>query len=266
MNSSYIIAIPSYKRSMVLLYKTLNFLERNSIDPKLIHIFIVEEDQEDYNQIPTYLYNKIIVGVKGIVKQREFIDNYFDEGVNIVSIDDDIQDIIFANPHEEIPLDEFLNNAFELCKKEGVFIWGIYPVSNAFYAQKNKWYSTHLTYICGALYGYINRPKNEDIKCVLTYNDGSLEDFERSIKYWLHDKKVIRFNTVCIKTQYFGTDGGGMGRLQDRIKSFELYSKLLHANYPSITRLRVKKSGYTDLVLKDKTNKETITHKKQMNI
>ena len=196
MNSSYIIAIPSYKRSMILLYRTLNFLERNSIDPKLIHIFIVEEDQEDYNQIPTYLYNKIIVGVKGIVRQREFIDNYFDEGVNIVSIDDDIQDIIFANPHEEIPLDEFLNNAFELCKKEGAYIWGIYPVGNPFYAQKNRWYSTHLTYICGALYGYINRPKNEDIKCVLTYNGQNGEDFERSIKYWLHDKKVIRFNAV----------------------------------------------------------------------
>jgi hypothetical protein len=266
---------------MVLLYKTLNFLERNSIDPKLIHIFIVEEDQEDYNQIlgvhlmgfhphttglkgrspyPSEWYAalRIIVGVKGLVKQREFIDNYFDEGVNIVSIDDDIQDIIFANAHEEIPLTEFLNNAFELCKKEQAYIWGLYPVSNAFYAQKNRWYSTHLTFICGALYGYINRPKNEDIKCVLTYNDGSMEDSERSIKYWLHDKKVIRFNTVCIKTRYFGTDGGGMGRLQDRIKSYELYSKLLHANYPSITRLRVKKSGYTDLVLKDKNNKETL--------
>ena len=53
-------------------------MERNSIDPKLIHIFIVEDDIEDYKQIPKYLYNDMIVGVKGIVKQREFIDNYFD--------------------------------------------------------------------------------------------------------------------------------------------------------------------------------------------
>ena len=257
MNSSYIIAIPSYKRSMILLYRTLNFLERNSIDPKLIHIFIVEEDQEDYNQIPTYLYNKIIVGVKGIVRQREFIDNYFDEGVNIVSIDDDIQDIIFANPHEEIPLDEFLNNAFELCKKEGAYIWGIYPVGNPFYAQKNRWYSTHLTYICGALYGYINRPKNEDIKCVLTYNGQNGEDFERSIKYWLHDKKVIRFNTVCCKTCYFGKDGGGIGNLQSRLESMEFHCKLLHAHYPSYTRLYIKKNGVYNLRLRD-GSKETL--------
>jgi len=247
---SYVIVIPSYKRSMVLLYRTLNFLERNSIDPKLIHIFIVEEDLEDYSQIPTYLYNKMIVGVKGLGPQRKFIENYFDEGTYVVSIDDDIQDIIFAKPDEEIPLHEFLNNAFEICKKEGAYIWGLYPVGNAFYAKNNKWYSTHLTYIIGALYGYINRPKNEEIKCPLTFNDGSMEDFERTIRYWLHDKKVIRFNTVCIKTNYFGTDGGGLGKFKDRLASMEQYAKLLHAHYPTITRIKIKKDGLYNLVLK----------------
>ena len=117
---SYVIAIPSYKRSMVLLYRTLNFLERNSIDKKLIHIFIVEDDQEDYSQIPTYLYNKMVVGVKGLGPQRHFIENYFDECTYVVSIDDDIQDLIFAKPEEEIPLHEFFNNAFDLCKKENM--------------------------------------------------------------------------------------------------------------------------------------------------
>ena len=247
----YVIAIPSYKRSMILLYKTLNFLERNSIDPKLIHIFIVEEDLDDYKQIPKYLYNDLIVGVKGVVKQREFIDNYFDEGTCIVSMDDDIQDIIYANEHEEIPLDEFLNNAFELCKKEGAYLWGLYPVGNPFYAKKNRWYSTHLTFICGAFFGYINRPKLEDIKCVLTYNDGNAEDFERSIIYWLYDKKVIRFNTVCIKTVYFGKDGGGMGSIESRKASMEFYARLLHAHYPSYTRVYIKKSGVYNLRLND---------------
>lgn len=246
----YVIAIPSYKRSMILLYKTLNFLERNSIDPKLIHIFIVEEDLDDYKQIPRYLYNDLIVGVKGLGKQREFIENYFDEGTYIVSIDDDIQDIIYANENQEIPLDDFLNNAFELCKKEEAYIWGLYPVSNPFFAKNNRWYSTHLTYICGAFYGFINRPKLEDIKCVLTYNNGNAEDFERSITYWLHDKKVIRFNTVCVKTIYFGNTGG-LGTLQQRIGSMEFHCKLLHAHYPTYTRLYIKKSGICNLRLKD---------------
>ena len=249
--SNYVIAIPSYKRSMILLYKTLNFLERNSIDPKLIYIFIVEDDIEDYKQIPKYLYNDLIVGVKGLVKQREFIDNYFDEGTHIISIDDDIQDIIYANEHEEIPLDDFLNNAFELCKKEQAYIWGLYPVANPFFAKNNKWYSIHLTYICGAFYGYINRPKLEDIKCVLTYNDGNGEDFERSITYWLYDKKVIRFNTICIKTVYFGKDGGGLGGMASRKESMEFYCKFLHAHYPAYTRVYVKKNGVYNLRLND---------------
>lgn len=248
--SQYVIAIPSYKRSTLLLYKTLNFLERNSIDPKLIHIFIVEEDIDDYKIIPRYLYNEIIVGVKGLGKQRDFIENYFDEGTYIVSLDDDIDDIIYAIPNQEIPLDEFFNNAFDLCKKEEAYIWGLYPVGNPFFAKNNKWYSTHLTYICGAFYGFINRPKNMDIKCVLTYNDGNMEDFERSLTYWLHDKKVIRFNTVCIKTVYFGSSGG-LGTLQQRIESMDFYAKLLHANYPSYTTVYIKKSGICNLRLND---------------
>jgi len=244
----YTIAIPSYKRSMVLLYRTLNFLERNSIDPKLIYIFIIEEDKEDYDQIPTYLYNKMVVGVKGIVKQREFIENYFKEGDHIVSLDDDIQDLIFAKPEEEIPLDEFLNNAFELCKKESAFIWGVYPVGNPFYANRNKWYSTHLTFIIGCFYGFINRPNKEELKGILTNNK---EDIEKSIRYWYCDKKVIRFNTVCVKTKYMGKDGGGLGRLEDRLQDMENAVKLLHAHYPSITRIRIKKNGEYDLVLND---------------
>ena len=68
-NPQYFIAIPSYKRSMVLLHRTLNFLERNSIDPKLIYIFIVEEDKEDYYRVlERYATISIVVGVKGLAK------------------------------------------------------------------------------------------------------------------------------------------------------------------------------------------------------
>ena len=261
----YFIAIPSYKRSMVLLHRTLNFLERNSIDPKLIYIFIVEEDKNDYMEIPIYLYKELVIGVKGIAQQREFIENYFKEGDHIVMIDDDIQDILYGDPNEEVPLDELINNNFELCKKEDAYIWGLYPVGNPFFTKNNRWYSTHLTFICGALFGIINRPTNQDLKYVFTYDNGNLEDFERSIRYWYHDKKVIRLNKVCIKTKYFGKDGGGLGNLEDRIVQFELNAKLLHAHYPTITRLRFKKSGYTDIALNDHSG-QTLRHKKQKNI
>lgn len=264
----YFIAIPSYKRSMVLLHRTLNFLERNSIDPKLIYVFIVEEEKEYYyrvlEQTHTEWYAKIniVVGIKGIAKQREFIENYFKEGDHIVMMDDDIQDIAYGDPNEEVSLDELINNNFELCKKEDAYIWGLYPVGNPFYTKNNRWYSTDLRYICGALFGIINRPTNQDLKCVLTYDNGSLEDFERSIRYWYHDKKVIRLNKVCIKTKYFGKDGGGLGKLEDRIDIFEVNAKLLHAHYPTITKLRFKKRGYTDITLNDHSG-QTLRHKKQ---
>ena len=247
----YVIAIPSYKRSMILLYKTLNFLERNSINSNVIYIFITEEDKDDYMQIPRYLYKELVIGVKGIVQQREFIENYFHEGDHIVSIDDDIQDLTFARQDEEIPLDCFLQNAFELCKNEGAFIWGVYPVGNAFYAMRNKFYTTHLTFICACFYGFINRPKLEDIKSVLTYNNADMDDYERCIRYWYYDKKIIRFNTIYVKTKYFGNDGGGLGNLQSRLGSMEDSARLLHAHYPTITKVYLKKNGIYNLRLND---------------
>lgn len=256
---TYTIAIPSYKRSIILLYKTLNFLERNSINSNLIYIFIVEEDKDDYMQIPRYLYKELVIGVKGIVPQRKFIENYFDEGTNIVSLDDDIQDLIFAKPEEEIPLNEFFTEAFNLCKKENAFIWGVYPVGNPFYANRNKWNTTHLTFIIGCFYGFINRPNKEELKVILTNNK---EDIEKSIRYWYCDKKVIRFNTVCVKTKYQGKDGGGLGLLEDRLQDMENECKLIHAHYPSITRIRIKKNGEYDIVLNDHSG-QTLRHKTQ---
>ena len=78
--------IPSYNRPNKI--KTIELLKKNNIDIKQIYIFVVEEEFEEYKKhYPEY---KIIIGEKGLVNQREFINNYFKEGTKIVSMDDDI--------------------------------------------------------------------------------------------------------------------------------------------------------------------------------
>jgi len=44
--------------------------------------------------VPKTMYNKIVIGKKGITNQRKFISSYFDEGKYIVFIDDDVEAIL----------------------------------------------------------------------------------------------------------------------------------------------------------------------------
>ena len=247
--SYYRIVIPSYHRDNIIQTHTLAYLERNNIDPNIVFIFIVEEDFELYDKIPKRLFNKLIIGEKGIVYQREFIENYFEPGSKIISFDDDIKDLLFTVEQYE-NLDTFFNLCFDICIKEKSFIFGLYPVGNPFFANKNKLYSTHLTYICSAVFGYINKENNKNPRCVITRDNGNKEDVERSIKYFLEDGKVVRFNTVCIKTKYYNTVGG-LGLLCDRIAPMKLYSELLYKEYPDITKIKIRKNGLYELILND---------------
>jgi len=264
---NWVIAIPSYSRPTILQDKTLKLLKENNIPNHLIHIFIVEEQLEQYKSIPTDLYGHLVIGVKGLVQQRLFISNYFTEGQYIVFLDDDIKNIVFLH-QEQIPLIDFFNKAFDTCIKENAFIFGIYPNANPFYLNKNVEYSTHLTFICGAVYGCINRPNNPNLICNITNTDSSKEDVERSILYWLNDRKMVRFNRVGILTKYYNKVGG-MGSLEDRLIPSKKNTILLNQQYPDITKIKIRKNGLYEIVLKDKSVTGCITKcakNKQTNI
>ena len=63
-------------------------LKNNKIPSKLIYIFVANKEEEALykNTIPKELYNKMVVGVIGLVPQRQFITDYFKAGQNIVCL------------------------------------------------------------------------------------------------------------------------------------------------------------------------------------
>ena len=248
---SWIIAIPSYNRLTIIQTKTLTFLKNNNIPNHLIHIFIVEEDLDAYKTIPTDLYGHLIVGVKGLVHQRRFISNYFTEGQHIVSLDDDITNLVFL-PDQILPLSDFFNKAFNICVEEKSYIWGFYPIANLFYMNNNVEYSSHLTAICGAAFGFINRPNNTNLVLDITAENGNKEDVENTILHWILDKKIIRFNRIGILTKYYNTNGG-MGTRTDRMEPSKTNTILLTQKYPDITKIKIRKNGMYEIVLKDKS-------------
>ena len=69
-------AIPSYNRVDILKSNTIAMLEHYKIPKKQIYIFVVEEEYQQYKDaLPDY--KNIIIGVKGLYNQRNFITNYF---------------------------------------------------------------------------------------------------------------------------------------------------------------------------------------------
>jgi len=251
MSSNYVLAIPSYNRVSEIVNKTLKTLLEGNINKNSIYIFVANKQQEQlYSQaIPKNMYNKIIVGKLGITNQRKFISKYFDEGQYIVSIDDDVEAILFKFPFETKltkikDIDKFFEYSYQLLKKENLYLWGIYPVNNPFF-MKNK-ITTGLKFIIGVLYGYINR----HLKNLEPSNKAeSKEDYELSILYYKMDGGVLRYNNITVKTKFNAE--GGLG--PDRFEKNKNAAEYLKHTYPDIITIFHRKNGMTEVRLKKLT-------------
>jgi len=246
---NYIIAIPSYKRWIELSKKTLPTLKRSKINKNKIYIFVANKTEEKLYKkyLDPNTYGKIIVGKKGLVQQRKFISQYFPEGKMIVSLDDDIQKIIRLNHNNKLTelkqLDSFFQKAFRLLKNKNLYLWGVYPVNNAFF-MKHK-ITTDLRFIIGVMHGYINRHDRDlypNLKSI------GKEDIEQSILFYLKDKGILRFNDITFRTIYNAPGGLGTNRYQMNKKAQEYLCK----KYPTIAKPKFRPDGTPEVSLNPK--------------
>ena len=251
--TDYVVCIPSYKRPTVCNERTLNMLHENKIDPSRIFVYVA--NKEDYDIYLETLnperYNKLVIGEKGLVPQRQFIMNQWTTGKHIVFFDDDVEriDLSLSPLFKKHSLDYFFRYAFSECTKHGSYIWGVYAVFNPFYRKPRKEMTTELNYIVGAFYGIVNRPTLDAIKLTITKEKGQKEDVERTLKYFLHDGIVLRFNKVGFVTKYYGKEGG-LGRFEDRIKPMTDASNRLKKMYGDYGDIKKRSNGMVEFVLK----------------
>ena len=124
--ADYIICIPSYKRAQVCKERTLNTLHKNKIDPKKIYVYVASK--EEYDNYKTTLdhtvYNKLIIGKKGLAQQRQFISNQWPTNKHIVFLDDDVEsiDLSLSAQFKSHNLDYFIKYAFTECVKYKSYI------------------------------------------------------------------------------------------------------------------------------------------------
>jgi hypothetical protein len=243
--TDYKVAIPSYNRSDVIVKKTLTTLANGGVAANKVFIFVAnkEEEKKYITAVPRELYNKIVVGKKGISNQRKFIVKYFPEGEHIVSMDDDIEGVFKLSGDNLVQIrniDKFIYDAFNMLVKEGLYIWGIYPVNNPFFMQAKK--TTGLKFIIGLMRGFINRhSKKLEPSAVLECK----EDYEESILYYLMDGGVLRFNNVTVKTKFNAK--GGLG--EERFDMNKYAAEYLEKKYPDIITIFHRKNGMTEVRL-----------------
>lgn len=146
-------------------------------------------------------------------------------------------------------LDTLFKDTFKKCKRENIYLWGIYPVENAYFMQ--PYATTDLRFIVGPCFGIINR---HDSRLKLTLDEK--ENVERTLQYWSLDGKVLRLNNITLRTQYYKTPGGmqseGKIRKEEAMKS----AQILHKKYPNLTKIYLgKKSGHPEIKLINKQSK-----------
>ncbi len=268
----YRIAIPSYNRADMIQVKTLALLNRHGIPPIKIDIFVANRDQYDLyaSKVPKFLYDQLIIGHLGLKNQRNFINNYYPEGEQIVQMDDDLSRIVELVIQPRITnksklksnsksqqristrtlkpitdLNAFIKKAFNICRERGIYLWGVYPLANSRFMSPRM--TTDLRFIVGPFWGIINRHRPD-----LHLTIDEKENAERTLQHYVIDHAVLRFNNIGIETRYYKNKGGmqneGKNRKEESLKSVYY----LHKKYPTLTKIYLgKKSGIPEIKMRD---------------
>jgi len=251
------VAIPSISRAETITKKTLNYLKQTDIDMSKVDIFLSNpnEEQAYRENLKSYPVNIIVSNTKHVNTQRNFIVDYYQEDELILGIDDDIDLVAMKvddkNTIQLNSLIEFVENAFAISLDKKIDMWGVNPVINPYFMKNNVTFN--LKYIVACFYGWRN---NHDEKAYVSTNpEYGKEDFERSIRYYMADGGVTRFNYVAPKTKYYSEKGG----IQNyrTVEYEETAVKWLLETFPMYCKRNTKSKGkYPEVRLIDQRRKK----------
>lgn len=208
------LAIPTYQRPEMIRKKTLAFLEQAGYPADRIYLFVANEQEKEL-----YTWDNIVVGVPGLVHQRNFITDFFDEGEIIVCMDDDVESIDCINNHF-LGLVEYAVRLINI-GEGGLF--GIRPNTDGrLYTYKT---TSHLAFIIGS---FNIRRNHRSIRLTQPQK----HDYEMTMLYFLRYGKVYRYNGAGVKTKYMKNAGGLMD--EQRVANMQECVDTLCERYPGM--------------------------------
>lgn len=249
---SYEVAIPSYRREQTLLAKTLPMLSRQGIDLGKVTVFVADEEQADTYAAALHrspeLEVRVVVAAPGIGPARNFIQRHYPMGTRLLSVDDDVSSVYEKDGEQgrrEIEdLEAWLVGAFDIMARSGATLAGVHPVNNPFFLKHSI--TTDLRFVIGTF----NLTRTTPLEWAqVTMSEK--EDFEQTIKRFLKDGAVVRWNGVGLETKG-RTEPGGLQTLgaAERKARNEASAQLLAATYPDLVTVFYRKNGLPEIRLK----------------
>jgi hypothetical protein len=236
----WLIAIPSYKRASGVVKKTLKVLKEYEVPPDRIHIFVNSDQVAEYK---TQVGSGATVIDRGSASNpaeaRNAIIDYFPEGQKLIMLDDDIsafkevQDGKLVRIHSLI---QVIERGFALCSEHKFHMWGLYPITNAFYMKGKGEYSTDLKFIVGAFLGIIN------LKITCVAQSAPKEDYYLGLKYYEFSGGMIRFNHICVSYDICPkSDKDEISR--EHLRKHLRASEFLVQKFPHLVRSNTQREG-----------------------
>jgi hypothetical protein len=235
------VAIPSYRRPGLFMHRTYEILHASDLLDKST-VFCVAEEEEQYRKLPPIRDGRLalVVGVRGLIQQKQFIYDFYPEGTHIVMMDDDIEHFITWEKKQIKDIRPIIHKGFRHCADRGARLWGIYPVANPFFFNREVSYG--LKFIIGNLYGMIKRGLSEIPADVISHK----EDIYRSCAYFKRDGVVVRINDVAPVSKYLRGDSleasqelhnAGADRI---VQDFPEYAKKFYRKRTGFAEIRLK--------------------------
>jgi hypothetical protein len=240
------VAIPSAGRAQRLSQATLPLLLRGGVPAADITVFCPDEFLADYAPVCKAARCGLVSGFGlGMRTVRNVIARHYPVGTQLVEVDDDIT-AFQRCVDPQLPLEPYadvctgLQLSFDLARGH---LWCWYPVSNSYFMRPGRIRYGELWYAVGALFGYTVCGDDAE----LVYLDDK-EDFERSIRFYLRDGEVVRFDELTFATRYYGEPGGM--QLYRTPQTIEAGARQLVANYPDLASYRVTRQGRPEVKLR----------------
>lgn len=237
------LVIPTYNRYQTIGDMTLRYLNSIQYPSDKIILFVASDEQAAlYRQhVPEHLYGQIVVGVLGLVNQRNFITKWLDSGEIFISMDDDVITLKTMNNTNIFWL---ITDAITKIKTNDYGLAGI--MSNSDGRRFKNGFTQHLAHIVGSF--YICRNNHSLLLDIDPIIQEAKEDYYRTLQYFIVYGRILRYRNAGVQTVYRNPVGGieGLGRRErDAVACVDLIKR-----YPQFVKHIDKKSGWPDISLK----------------
>lgn len=242
MNKNYHVAVLSFQRPKEVVRKTLRILANGGVPGKNICVYLHENDPylDDYEiALEALGVDFWVTSTTGTKEQRAEIYGRFPEGHHIVSMDDDIERLVTTGEDgkltDVVDVDYLIQEAFQWTDRAGLFAWGLYTSTNAYFMKDR--YSEGLRPFTYCMFGVLNRPGHQVHDLTTQYCD----DMEFCLRSWWWDGGVVRKDNVAVVQEYLSE--GGFNASGRNLSAIHEDNLRLNMQWPDFTRLKEGAGG-----------------------